>query len=303
MQSLRLDYWPPLAVAPLMRFLSDRAVPGVEVFDGVTFRRSIRTHGDRGVVIGLTPHATRPHVAFEARIDDPDDVAEAVRASRRLLDLDADSALIDASLSTDPALEPLVRARPGLRLPGAIDGFEVAVRAILGQQISVRAARTLAGRIVSRAGTPLEREQAVQGVTHLFPTPDQLAEAPLEELGITRRRVGTIRHLAELVASGLALAEHADHEAVRDSLRAIPGIGPWTVAYISMRALHDPDAFPASDLGVREGFHALGLPTAASAIADRAARWRPWRGYAVMHLWDRGVLAGDEAPVLPHTRH
>jgi AraC family transcriptional regulator of adaptative response / DNA-3-methyladenine glycosylase II len=286
-----------------MRFLSDRAIPGVEAFDGATFRRSVRTQGNRGVIIGLTPHATRAHVELEAVIDDPDDVADAVRASRRLLDLDAEPASIDASLSTDPALEPLVRATPGLRLPGAIDGFEVAVRAILGQQISVRAARTLAGRIVLRAGTPLEREHAVEGVTHLFPTPEQLAEAPLQELGITRRRVETIRRLAELAASGLELAEHADHEAVRDALSAVPGIGPWTVAYISMRALHDPDAFPASDLGVREGFHALGLPTAASAIADRAERWRPWRGYVVMHLWDREAFAGDAAAIRPHTRH
>lgn len=270
-----------------MRFLSDRAIPGVEVFDGLTFRRSIRTGDGRAVVIGLTPHPTRSHVTFQAAIDDPIGLAEAVRASRRLLDLDADAASIDALLSTDPALAPLVRATPGLRLPGAIDGFEIAVRAILGQQISVRAARTLAGRIVSRAGTALEREQSVEGVTHLFPTSEQLAEASLEALGLTRRRVETIRTLAEMVAAGeLVLEEHADRDAVRDALLAVPGIGPWTVGYISMRALGDPDAFPASDLGVREGFHALGLPTAASAIADRAERWRPWRGYAVMHLWN-----------------
>jgi AraC family transcriptional regulator of adaptative response / DNA-3-methyladenine glycosylase II len=271
-----------------MRFLSDRAIPGVETFDGVTFRRSIRTRDGGAVVIGLTPHPTRSHVTFEAEIDDPTELADAVRASRRLLDLDADLVSIDAVLSTDPALGPLVRATPGLRLPGAIDGFEVAVRAILGQQISVRAARTLAGRIVIRAGTALvEHDHTVEGVTHLFPTPEQLVAAPLEELGLTRRRVETIRRLAELVASGeLVLAEHADREAVRDALLAVPGIGPWTGAYVSMRALRDPDAFPASDLGVREGFHALGLPTTATAIAHHAERWRPWRGYAVMHLWN-----------------
>ena len=270
-----------------MRFLSDRAIPGVEVFDGSTFRRSIRTGSDRAVVIELTPHPRHPHVTFEAKIDDPADLEDAVRASRRLLDLDADPISIDTALSTDHALEPSVRATPGLRLPGAIDGFEVAVRAILGQQISVRAARTLAGRIVSRAGTTLESDRTLEGVTHLFPTPERLAAAPLQELGITSKRVETIRHLSELVASGeLVLTEHADRGATRAALLAIPGIGPWTVEYISMRALRDPDAFPATDLGVREGFHALGLSTESAAIAQHAERWRPWRGYAVMHLWN-----------------
>ncbi len=285
--TVRLDAQPPFAAAPLMRFLSDRATPGVEGFDGVTFRRSIRTHGDRAVVVGLTPNPTRSHVMLEAEIDDPTELADAVRASRRLLDLDADPVSIDAVLSTDPTLEPLVRAAPGLRLPGAIDGFELAVRAILGQQISVRAARTLAGRIVIRAGTELDRDRAIEGVTHLFPTPEQVGAASLEGLGITRRRVETIRRLAELVTVGdLVLAERSDREAGREALLAVPGIGPWTVAYISMRALRDPDAFPASDLGVREGFQRLGLPTTASAIAEYAERWRPFRAYAVMHLWN-----------------
>jgi AraC family transcriptional regulator of adaptative response / DNA-3-methyladenine glycosylase II len=287
LRTLNLEYRAPLATAQLMRFLSERAIPGVEVFDGVTFRRSIRTSVGRAAVIELRPDPTSAHVVFEAEIGEPTDLADAVRASRRLLDLDAEPVSIDGALSADPSLRPLVRASPGLRLPGAIDGFELAVRAILGQQISVRAARTLAGRIVTRAGTALDRNQAVEGVKHLFPTPEQLAAAPLEELGITRRRVETIRRLAELVASGdLMLAESADREAVREALLAIPGIGPWTVAYISMRALRDPDAFPASDLGVREGFRALGLPTAVPAITAHAERWRPWRGYAVMHLWN-----------------
>jgi AraC family transcriptional regulator of adaptative response / DNA-3-methyladenine glycosylase II len=286
-RSIRLHHRAPFARAPLMRFLSDRAIPGVEVFDGATFRRSIRTRDGRGVVVALTPHPTDSHVTFETAIDDPAEVANAVRASRRLLDMDADPVSIDAVLSTDPALEPSVRATPGLRVPGAIDGFEVAVRAILGQQISVHAARTLAGRIVIRAGTELEPDQAVDGVTHLFPTPERLAEVPLEELGVTRRRVETIRRLAELVAaSELTLTEGADRAAVRDTLLAVKGIGPWTVEYISMRALRDPDAFPASDLGVREGFKTLGLDATASAIMAHAERWRPWRGYAVMHLWN-----------------
>jgi len=287
LRTLSLHYPHPLAAAQLMRFLSERAIPGVEVFDGVTFSRSIRTGSDRAVAIELTPDPASGSVVFEAEIDDPMELADVVRVSRRLLDLDADPVSIDGALSADPLLRPRVRATPGLRLPGAIDGFELAVRAILGQQISVRAARTLAGRIVTRAGTALDRDKTVGGVSHLFPTPEQLAAAPLEDLGITRRRLETIRRLSELVASGdLMLTESADREAVREALLAIPGIGPWTVAYISMRALRDPDAFPASDLGVREGFRALGLPTAVSAITEHAERWRPWRAYAVMHLWN-----------------
>ena len=288
--TIRLAHHPPLAVEPLFSFLGERAIPGVETFDGRTFRRAMFTKNGESAVIALTPHPTRPHVALDvatsvATNDEPAP-AETVEAARRLLDLDADPVTIDDVLARDPALRSSVRATPGMRLPGAVDGFELAVRAVLGQQVSVRAARTLAGRIATAAGTPLPKQLLVDGITHAFPTADQLAAAPLDIIGLTRRRIDTLHRLAELAASGnLDLSAVADTQSTKEALLAIPGVGPWTVAYVSMRALRDVDAFPATDLGVRLGCQALGLPGSPGEIRERAERWRPWRGYAVMHLW------------------
>lgn len=203
---------------------------------------------------------------------------------RRWLDLDADPRTIDEALGRDPILRPLVAASPGVRVPGAVDGFELAVRAVLGQQITVRGARTLAGRIVRAAGTPIA--DGPEGVTHAFPAAADLAGASLDGLGLTGGRIATLHRLSELVADGeLDLGGTGDPEETRATLLAIPGVGPWTVAYVAMRALRDPDAFPATDLGVRRGFEALGLEASPAAIAARAERWRPYRAYAAMLLW------------------
>ena len=286
MPALRLAYRSPFAVEPLFGFLGDRAIPGVETFDGATLRRSIHLHHGSAGVIELTPHRSRPHIALRVDLDDPTDVRGAADAARRLLDLDADPIAIDDALSEDPALRPLVRARPGVRVPGAVDGFELAVRAVLGQQVSVRAARTMAGRLVALAGPALPPEQRADGITHLFPSAGQVASVSLDGLGLTGRRAATLRQLSERVAGGnLDLSGNGDPEVVVDGLLTIPGIGPWTAAYVSMRALRDPDAFPATDLGIRAGMAELGLPTTPAAILERAERWRPWRGYAAMHLW------------------
>jgi AraC family transcriptional regulator, regulatory protein of adaptative response / DNA-3-methyladenine glycosylase II len=204
--------------------------------------------------------------------------------TRRWLDLDADPAAIDAALARDPVLRPLVRAHPGTRVPGTIDGFELAVRAVVGQQITVRGARTLAGRIVRVAGTPLP--DGPEGITHAFPTAADLAAASLDGLGLTGTRIATLHRLSELVADGsLDLSGDADPDATAAALLAVPGVGPWTVAYVAMRALRDPDAFPATDLGVRRGCETLGLDGAPAAIAAHAERWRPYRAYAAMLLW------------------
>jgi AraC family transcriptional regulator of adaptative response / DNA-3-methyladenine glycosylase II len=283
----RLRYRPPLAVDPLMRFLGDRAIPGVESFDGGTFRRAVRAPDGRPVVIGVSPRPDKDGVVLRLGADGAAEASALVRMTRRLFDLDADPTEIDPALSADPALRPLVRATPGIRLPGTVDGFELAVRAILGQQISVRAARTFAGRIAATIGTPLERP--VDGITHLFPTPEQLARTPLGSLGLTRAREATLQRVAELVAAGeLDLTAGTDRVATAERLLHVPGIGPWTVAYISMRALGDPDAFPVGDLGVRLGFESLGLASSPDAMREHAERWRPWRAYAVMHLWNGG---------------
>jgi AraC family transcriptional regulator of adaptative response / DNA-3-methyladenine glycosylase II len=270
-----------------MRFLGDRAIPGVESFDGTTFARAVRTSDVRGAVLALTPRPGRDQVTLRVTSAASGEPSELVPTARRLFDLDARPAAIDDVLSADPVLRPLVRATPGIRVPGAADGFELTVRAILGQQVSVRAARTFAGRVAESMGTPLERP--VDGVTRLFPTAEQLSATSLGSLGLTKARAATLRRVAELVAAGeLDLSETTDPGITAERLLAVPGIGPWTVAYVSMRALRDPDAFPVGDLGVRMGFEALGLPSSPAAMRERAERWRPWRAYAVMHLWHAG---------------
>jgi AraC family transcriptional regulator of adaptative response / DNA-3-methyladenine glycosylase II len=203
-------------------------------------------------------------------------VARVVSKVRRLFDLDADPASVDEVLSGDELLAASVVRHPGLRVPGAVDGFELVVRAVLGQQVSVAAARTFAGRLVQRCGSPLE--SAVGTLTHTFPTAAQVASADLDGLGLTRARVATLRTVAEAVAAGhVVLDPSADRELTRSRLAALPGVGPWTVDYVAMRALGDPDAFPATDLVVKRMLD--GQPP------DRPNRWRPWRAYAAMHLW------------------
>ena len=281
----RLPYEPPLAADALFRFLGDRTIPGVESFDGTTFRRAVRQPDASAAVIELAAHPDREEVRLRVFGEERVDLSVLSATARRLLDLDADPSIVDTALSLDPSLRPLVRATPGLRLPGTVDGFELVVRAILGQQISVRAARTFAGRIAEACGTPLERP--VGDVTRLFPTAERLATSALQGLGLTTAREATLRRVAELVASGeLDLSGAADLEGTRERLRAVRGIGPWTVAYVSMRALEDRDAFPVEDLGVRLGFESLGLASTPNAIREHAERWRPWRAYAVMHLWN-----------------
>jgi AraC family transcriptional regulator of adaptative response / DNA-3-methyladenine glycosylase II len=263
----------------LLGFLGERAVPGIETFDGRTLTRSVRV-GGRLSTFAVCADPVTGRLELDAEVG-----ADAVTpVVRRWLDLDADTATIDAALARDLALRPLVTARPGMRVPGAIDGFELAVRAVLGQQITVRGARTLAGRIVQVAGTPIA--DGPDGITHAFPTAPEVAATSLDGLGLTGSRIATLHRLSELVAEGeLDLSGAGDHGATAETLLAIPGVGPWTVAYIAMRALRDPDAFPATDLGIRRGFEALGLNATPAAIRERAERWRPYRAYGTMLLW------------------
>ncbi len=201
-----------------------------------------------------------------------------------MLDLDADPVAIDATLALDPKLTALIARSPGIRVPGTFDGFELVVRAIFGQQVSVGGARTSLGRLVTTAGTPLERPSG--GITHLFPTAERVAELPTEAFGMPRARAQTIRRVAELVGRNeLDLSGDSSSDLALGRLGEVPGIGPWTLAYVAMRALRDPDAFMVGDLGVRKGFEALGLGSTPRAILERAERWRPWRAYGVMHLW------------------
>lgn len=278
---VRLPFRSPFAADVLLAFLGARAVPGIEEVRDGTYVRSVRESG-KPAVVAMTP---RPdHIDVDVSTDAAPDLEHLSERIRRALDLDADPASIDEALSMDPHMAPLVARLPGIRVPGTFDGFELVVRAIFGQQVSVAGARTSLGRLVARAGTPLERPDG--GITHLFPTAEQIAELPPEAFGMPRSRAETIRRVASLVAGGqLDLSGNAPREDTLGALGELPGIGPWTLGYVAMRALHDPDAFMAGDLGVRKGFEALGLGSTPEAMLARAERWRPWRAYAVMHLW------------------
>ena len=276
---LRLPYQAPFAVDTLLSFLGARALPGVEEVDDGTYRRSVRLLDGGAAVIGLTPDIVAGHVTLSGPEEDA-----LVQSARRAFDLDADPLAIDAKLAEDPKLAPLVTRIPGMRVPGTFDPFELVVRAIFGQQVSVAGARTSLGRFAARFGTPLDPPSG--GISHLFPSAEQVAEIRPDAFEMPRGRAKAIRRVAELVARGtLDLSGDAPVGETLHILGDVRGIGPWTLAYVAMRVLRDPDAFMAGDLGVRKGFEALGLPVIPRELLERAERWRPWRAYAVMHLW------------------
>jgi AraC family transcriptional regulator, regulatory protein of adaptative response / DNA-3-methyladenine glycosylase II len=288
---LRLAAREPFDGGSLLRFLEARAIPGVEEVDGATYRRSLALdHG--GGVAELTPEPSA--VRASLRLDDLRDLTAAVARCRRLLDLDADPETIAAQLEPDRVLGPLVRDRPGMRVPGCLEGFEIAVRAIVGQQVSVPAARTVLGRLAARYGEPLAEPSGA--VTHRFPAPVALAEVAPAELPFPRRRAEALRALARLaVDDGVRFDAGADSAAALGALLEIPGVGPWTASYVAMRAFADPDAFLPTDVGVRHGLERLGVePRRAVEVAEA---WRPWRSYAVMQLW-----TGDSRAPGPGTR-
>jgi len=281
--ALALPYRPPFDWDGLLAFFRPRAIPGVEHVTDTSYARSIRIgdssgvfrvshsgHGDRLVLhapIGLAPH-----------------LAELTARVRRLFDLEADPDRIRKDLERDALLREPIRARPGLRVPGAVDGFELAVRAVLGQQISMPAATTLAGRIAAALGTRLDTPAG--DITRVFPGPEQLADADLEPLGIITARANAIRRLAAACVAGEPLLDPArELDDVARELTALPGIGPWTAQVIAMRGLGDPDAFPAGDLGVRKALEHAGHSGRPRDVEACAEAWRPWRAYATLWLW------------------
>jgi AraC family transcriptional regulator, regulatory protein of adaptative response / DNA-3-methyladenine glycosylase II len=279
--SLRLAYRAPADIDGVLAFLATRAVPGIEEVDGATYRRAMRLPHGTGVA-DLTP--ADGFVQATLRLADPRDLAAAVSRCRRLFDLDADSAAIDGVLLGDPALTAQVDGTPGRRVPGVVDGDELAVRAVLGQQISVAAARGLAGKLVAQYGKPLD--EPVGAVTHVFPTAAALAAADPTLFPMPGSRQRALHELTARLADGrVRLDPGADWDDTEHELLAVPGIGPWTAGYIRMRALGDPDVFLASDLGVRQGMAMAGLPDDVRGAAAYAERWRPWRSYAQMHMW------------------
>jgi AraC family transcriptional regulator, regulatory protein of adaptative response / DNA-3-methyladenine glycosylase II len=279
--TLRLAYREPFDAASTFAFLATRAVAGIEAtVDGV-FHRSLRLPHGTGTV-ALTP--ANGYVAATLRLDDLRDLTAAVSRCRRLLDLDADPVAVDGLLGDDPLLRPLVTATPGRRVPGTVDGAELAFRAIIGQQVSVAGARTVTGQLVAAAGPRLA--VADGPVTHLFPAPDDLLTVADAALPMPASRRRTIRTLATAMVQGaVSLDPGVDPAELADRLRAVPGIGDWTAGYVAMRALRDPDAFIPTDVGVRRAVRWLGGPASTTDVVRLADRWRPWRAYATVHLW------------------
>ncbi len=280
--TLRLARRAPFDHEALLTFLARRAVPGLESATETAFSRVLPT----GILVRLEARADAVVASLRLGPDGIVGVADAVARCRRLLDLDADPVAVDRALGGDHFLAASVARRRGVRVPGTVEGFELAVRAVVGQQVSLAAARTLLARIVAAHGTPVPA--GTEEPTTAFPTSDALADANLAGVGLTAARAAAVRALARAHSAGaLCLEPHADRAETRARLRAISGIGESTVEYIAMRALADPDAFPGTDLVLRRALAQLGAS---------AERWRPWRAYAAMHLWERASATGAPSP-------
>jgi len=297
---LRLPYRPPLDWDAALTFFAPRAVPGVEVVDGDTYRRTIVIDDDPGV-IEVGP-GDGNSLVLRAHLPHWDALIHHVQRVRRLFDLDADPAEIATALHADPRLSELAAARPGLRLPGTWDPFETGVRAILGQQISVPAATTIAGRLTARIGRPVAGLTAL-GLTHTFPPAPRVATADLDGLGLTSTRAEAVRRFAAEVADGrLRLDRSVTLDELVGSLVALPGIGEWTARYVALR-LGEADAFPSGDLGLRRAAAAAGVVPTPAALERQVERCRPLRGYAAIHLWSAPITSLLDAPHLSRTEH
>jgi AraC family transcriptional regulator of adaptative response / DNA-3-methyladenine glycosylase II len=286
--ALRLAFRAPLHIPALLGFLAARALPGIEEVTGTAYRRGLNLpHGSATVTL-------RPGdrwVSASLRLADVRDLAPAVARCRRLFDLDADPIAVDGTLGEDPALRAAVEAEPGVRVPRSVDGFEMAVRAVVGQQVSVASARTTLTRLLPPGADDLVG----------FPTAATVAEMPDSAFRMPVARRATIRALAEAVADGkVDLEPGADRAEAVARLMEVPGIGSWTAGYVAMRAIGDPDVFLPTDVAVQRGAELSGLPSRPKALAAHASRWRPWRSYAVMRLWRSYPQA---APAAAGTRH
>jgi AraC family transcriptional regulator of adaptative response / DNA-3-methyladenine glycosylase II len=297
--AVKLGYQPPYDWDAMVSFLRSRAIPGIEAVSNSRYARTIAIGDTHGFVV-VEP-AEENCLKATVRLANLRNLPAIIARVRRVFDLAADPVAISAHLSQDPLLSPLVAARPGLRVPGAWDGFELAVRAVLGQQITVPAAAQLAGKLVLAFGKPIAGPVAgEQGLTHVFPTPQQLIEADMSAIGVPEaRRMALASLAAGVVADPLIFGPRRSLEEAVTQLRSLAGIGEWTAQYIAMRELREPDAFPAADVGLlramRDG-HGV-RPTPAALVA-RAERWRPWRAYAALHLW-----ASHPVPTIQTVRH
>ncbi len=279
---IRLAYRPPLAWGHLIKFLRDHAVPGVEVVEGGAYSRTLRV--DRHVGwLSVEPDHDEPLLWLRVSESLVPVISSVIAGVRALCDLDARPDVVDQHLETDSALAPSVRSVPGLRVPGAIDGFELLWRTVLGQQVSVKGATTLSGRVAKEFGEPIVTP--IVGLTHLTPTARAVAAVKpdaLMNLGITSSRAACVIEVAKAMAGGLRIEPGVAPDEVGPRLRAIRGIGPWTESYVAMRGLAWPDAIPETDLFVRRALERL--------PARSVEAWKPWRSYAVMHLWNMASI-------------
>jgi AraC family transcriptional regulator of adaptative response / DNA-3-methyladenine glycosylase II len=293
---LRLPHRAPYDWDAILAFLAVRAIPGVECVREGTYARTVELDGASGAIFVKPGDGAflQTTVRFPRLASLPAIIARV----RRVFDLAADPAVIGAHLSEDDLLAPLVAARPGLRVPGAWDGFELAIRAILGQQITVSAARGLAAKLVASIGTPIEDARAnAVGLTHVFPSAARVAQADLSKLGMPRARIQALQSLARAHVDDPALfGVRRDLDAAIEQLCALRGIGEWTAQYIAMRELRESDAFPVGDVAlIRAVSNLCGSRVTAQEMLKRAERWRPWRAYATIHLW-ASLAATDRAP-------
>jgi AraC family transcriptional regulator of adaptative response / DNA-3-methyladenine glycosylase II len=283
--TLRLPYEPPYDWPAMLAFFRLRAVEGVEEVEGAVYRRAVRL-GDVEGTLEVTDDPRRNGLVATLRLSDGNTVAGVTSRLRRMFDLDAELAVVNAHLAVDPVLAPLVAARPAVRVPGGWDGFEITVRAVIGQQVSIAAARRLNGRLVERCGGDLPRA-AVGGPHRLFPTPHQVIAADLSAMGMPGARIAALKAVAEAALADPHLFRRAATvEETVARLRAVRGIGDWTAHYIAMRACREMDAFPASDVGLLRGAaDAAGLRPRPAELLARAEAWRPWRAYAAQQIW------------------
>jgi AraC family transcriptional regulator, regulatory protein of adaptative response / DNA-3-methyladenine glycosylase II len=279
--SLRLSYRPPYDWDHLLGFLASRAIPGIEYVDAQSYARTIRTPTGHAI-IQISACEEGNALLMRVRGVASADLFELSSAARRVFDLSADIVQIASAFRSDPLLSALIVQRPGLRIPGVFDPFECAVRAILGQQVSLQIGRTYAQRLVARAGKSVE--PMTEGLTHLFPAPNTLAKLDLRDLGLPSARIDAVRTLARAVRDGVIRFDEPVEDVTR-ALEKLPGVGPWTAQYTALRGLGDPDAFMPADLVLRRAATTHGSPLTTRALEARAEAWRPWRGYAMMHLW------------------
>lgn len=281
---MTLSYRPPFDWNAMLGFFQLRTIPGVEFVENGVYHRTVRINGTCGMI--SVAHADKNNtLLLTTALSESCDLMPLVERVRRMFDLDANMMTIHKVLAADPVLREVVRKQPGLRLPGAWDPFEVAVRTVIGQQISVKGARTVIGRVAAKAGLRFESADQPE-LTHFFPTALELNRSELGPIGIPAKRVKTIKELSRAVACGeISLLVKKSLENFIRQLTRIPGIGDWTVQYIAMRALGEADAFPAGDLGIIKALQQGEKRPTQKQVLEKSEKWRPWRAYAAIYLW------------------